>query len=69
MTEKQRIGSEIKALRQEQGISTYALQKQGIHTTLTSKIEKGVKGYTIDNLLKYLEANNLKLIVQKKTQK
>jgi transcriptional regulator with XRE-family HTH domain len=55
MTKKE-LGKQIKALRKECGISTYALEKKGMHPNLPSTIENGEKGYTIDSLIKYLNA-------------
>ena len=53
---KEELGKQIEALRKECGVSTYELEKQGIHPSLPSTIEKGKKGYTIDSLIKYLNA-------------
>jgi len=53
---KKQLGKQIEALRKECGISTYKLEKMGIHPSLPSTIEKGKKGYTIDTLFKYLHA-------------
>jgi transcriptional regulator with XRE-family HTH domain len=55
---KQEIGKQIEALRKELGVSTYDLEQKGIHPSLPSTIEKGVKGYSIDSLIKYLNAIN-----------
>ena len=55
---KQEIGKQIETLRKELGVSTYDLEKKGIHPSLPSTIEKGVKGYSIDSLIKYLNAIN-----------
>jgi len=55
---KQEIGKQIETLRKELGVSTYDLEKKGIHSSLPSTIEKGVKGYSIDSLIKYLNAIN-----------
>ena len=55
---KQELGKQIKALRKECGVSTYALEQKGIHPALPATIEKGQKGYTIDSLLNYLNAIN-----------
>lgn len=54
--DKQQIGKQIETLRKECGVSTYVLQQKGIHPSLVATIEKGTKGYSIDSLLKYLEA-------------
>lgn len=67
MTEKEKLGENIRVLRKLQGISTYKLEKAGFHPTVPNTIELGQKGYTIDKLLAYLKANNLKLVVIKKT--
>lgn len=68
---KKQLGKQIKALREECGVSTYALEQKGIHPALPSTIEKGQKGYTIDSLLKYLNAINedIFLSVGKKSKK
>lgn len=55
---KQVLGKQIETLRKELGVSTYDLEKKGIHPSLPSTIEKGVKGYSIDSLIKYLNAIN-----------
>jgi transcriptional regulator with XRE-family HTH domain len=53
---KEELGKQIEALRKECGVSTYELEKKGIHPSLPATIEKGKKGYTIDSLLNYLNA-------------
>ena len=53
---KEQLGIQIKALRKSRGVSTYALEKKGIHAHLPATIEKGEKGYSMDSLVKYLEA-------------
>lgn len=65
---KQELGKEIEALRIKCGVSTYDLEQKGIHPTLPSTIEKGQKGYTIDSLIKYLNAidKDIYLSVRKK---
>lgn len=55
MTKKQ-LGKKIETLRRLSGVSTYELEKKGIHPSLVTTIEKGKKGYTIDSLIKYLNA-------------
>ena len=55
---KSKLGKQIKTLRKKLGVSTYDLEKKGIHPSLPSTIEKGVKGYSIDSLIKYLNAIN-----------
>lgn len=60
MTKKE-IGKQIEALRKECGVSTYELEQKGIHPSLPSTIEKGLKGYSIDSLIKYLDAINDKI--------
>ncbi len=55
---KEEIGKQIETLRKELGVSTYDLEQKGIHPSLPSTIEKGVKGYSIDSLIKYLNAIN-----------
>ena len=55
---KEKIGKQIEILRKELGVSTYDLEQKGIHPSLPSTIEKGQKGYSIDSLIKYLNAIN-----------
>ena len=55
---KQEIAKQVETLRKELGVSTYDLEQKGIHPSLPSTIEKGVKGYSIDSLIKYLNAIN-----------
>lgn len=55
---KQELGKQIESLRKKLGISTYDLEQKGIHPSLPSTIEKGQKGYSIDSLIKYLNAIN-----------
>lgn len=55
---KVELGKQIEALRKELGVSTYDLEQKGIHPSLPSTIEKGQKGYSIDSLIKYLNAIN-----------
>ena len=52
------LGKQIETLRKKLGVSTYDLEQKGIHPSLPSTIEKGVKGYSIDSLIKYLKAIN-----------
>ena len=48
------IGEYLKNLREEKGISKYAIiQKVEIPITLINAIETGSSAYTIDSLLKY----------------
>lgn len=63
MENKEKLGVEIKKLRKEEKISTYALQKKGIHPTLPGTIEGGKKGYSIDTLFKYLRAINVDIFL------
>lgn len=53
---KKEIGKQIEALRKECGVSTYELEQKGIHPSLPATIEKGQKGYSMDSLIKYLNA-------------
>jgi len=68
---KEKIGKQIEALRKECGVSTYELEKKGIHPSLPGTIEKGQKGYSIDSLIKYLNAidEDIFLSVGKKEKK
>ena len=54
---KRQLGQQIRAIRKSCGISTYALEKKGIHPALSRTIENG-RGYTMDSLIKYLGAIN-----------
>jgi hypothetical protein len=65
---KEEIGKQIETLRKECGVSTYELEKKGIHPSLPSTIEKGQKGYSMDSLIKYMKAidEDIFLIVGKK---
>lgn len=61
MTEKQKIGKAVRALRQQKGITTIELKRRGIHPHLVSSVELAKKGagenYGIETLfLKYLPA-------------
>lgn len=58
MLHKEEIGKQIETLRKELRVSTYDLEKKGIHPSLPSTIEKGIKGYSIDSLIKYLNVIN-----------
>jgi len=53
---KEEIGNKIEILRKKYGVSTYELEQKGIHPSLPGTIEKGKKGYSVDTLLKYLNA-------------
>lgn len=55
---KVELGKQIEALRKELRVSTYDLEQKGMHPSLPSTIEKGQKGYSIDSLIKYLNAIN-----------
>lgn len=68
---KQELGKQIENLRKECGISTYTLEKKGIHPSLPATIEKGQKGYSMDSLIKYLKAidEDVFLSVGKKVKK
>ena len=54
--DKQEFGKKIKTLRKDYGVSTYELEQKGIHPSLSGTIEKGQKGYSINSLIKYLNA-------------
>lgn len=53
---KVELGKQIEALRKKCGFSTYELEQKGIHPSLPATIEKGLKGYSINSLIKYLNA-------------
>lgn len=53
---KEELGKQIETLRKECGVSTYELEQKGIHPSLPATIEKGQKGYSMDSLIKYLNA-------------
>ena len=69
--DKKELGKQIEAIRKECGVSTYKLEKKGIHPSLPGTIEKGEKGYSMDSLIKYLNAIdvNIFLHVEKVNQK
>lgn len=68
---KEEIGKQIETMRKKCEVSTYELEKRGIHPALPATIEKGQKGYAIDSLIKYLNAidENIFLSVEKKEKK
>lgn len=68
---KEEIGKQIETLRKECGVSTYELEQKGIHPSLPATIEKGQKGYSMDSLIKYLNAidEDIFLSVGKKEKK
>lgn len=70
-TIKERLGKKIKALRKECGVSTYELEQKRIHPSLPATIEKGQKGYSMNSLIKYLNAidEDIFLSVEKKEKK
>ncbi len=53
---KKELGKQIETLRKERGVSTYELEQKGIHPNLPKTIEGGERGYSIDSLVKYLNA-------------
>lgn len=53
---KKSLGKQIETLRKDRGVSTYELERKGIHPNLPKTIEGGEKGYSIDSLVKYLNA-------------
>jgi transcriptional regulator with XRE-family HTH domain len=65
---KEEIGKKVATLRKKCGVSTYELEQRGIHPSLPATIEKGQKGYSIDSLIKYLNAidEDILLSVKKK---
>lgn len=69
--DKKELGKQIEALRKECGVSTYELEQKGIHPHLPATIEKGQKGYSINSLIKYLNAidEDIFLCVGKKENK
>ena len=69
--DKKELGKQIEAIRKECGVSTYKLEKKGIHPSLPSTIEKGEKGYSMDSLIKYLNAIDVDIFlhVEKANQK
>ena len=68
---KEDLGKQIEAMRKECGVSTYELEQKGIHPCLPATIEKGKKGYSMDSLIKYLNAidEDIFLSVGKKEKK
>jgi len=69
--DKQEFGKQIETLRKKCGVSTYELEQKGIHPSLPATIEKGQKGYSMDSLIKYLNAivEDIFLSVEKKEKK
>ena len=68
--DKKELGKQVEAIRKECGVSTYKLEKKGIHPSLPGTIEKGEKGYSIDSLIKYLNAIDVNISLSvKKTNK
>lgn len=63
MTKKE-LGNQIEKLRKKCGVSTYELEKKGVHPSLPKTIEKGEKGYSIDSLIKYLKAIDDKISIK-----
>lgn len=66
---KKQLGKQIETLRKKLGVSTYELEKRGIHPSLPTTIERGKKGYTIDTLEKYLNAIDEDIILSVDKQK
>ena len=60
---KEQIGVAVRALREQNGISTTELQRnRGIHPSWTSMIElANGKNYTIETFLEYLKACEITL--------
>ena len=50
----ERIGVKVRNVRKQLDISTYQLEKHGIHASMPSKIEKGAIGYSMKSLINYL---------------
>lgn len=71
MDHKKELGKQIETLRKKCGVSTYKLEQKGIHPSLPATIEKGQKGYSVDSLIKYLNAidKTIFLRVSKKEKK
>ena len=67
--DKKELGKQVEAIRKECGVSTYELEKKGIHPSLPSKIEKGRNGYSIDSLIKYLNAIDVNIFLSVKKVK
>lgn len=68
---KKDLGKKIEAIRKQCGVSTYQLEQKGIHPSLPATIEKGQKGYSMDSLVKYLNAidEDIFLSVERKEKK
>lgn len=62
---KKTLGQKIKDLRKELGISTYKIEKAGIHSSVPALIENGEKGYSIDTLIKYCEVIGIEIDVRR----
>ncbi len=57
------LGQAIKKHRKEQGISTVEMQIDGIHPSLSKRIEGGAFDVTVPTLSKYINYIGLKLKV------
>jgi hypothetical protein len=62
------LREQIKTLRIEQGVSTYDLQKAGLHSSLPRLIEREGLNVRVVTLMKYLEVCGLELIVKPKNK-
>ena len=68
--ERSDIGYAIARCRESNGITQMELsEKTGISLKTLSRIENGNTNYTIENLLRVLEANDLKLIVADRSER
>lgn len=67
---RKKIGEHLKNIREEKGLSWYALtQSSGLQYNVIQSIEDGDKAYTIDSFLKLLHGLDLYFFVADKEGK
>ena len=55
MTQREKLGQQIKAIRKEKGLSIYSLEEKGLRRRTGALIERSMANYTIDRLIDYIE--------------
>ena len=61
MNDREKIGKHLKLMREHSGFTTYDLVKKGVRFEQIKAIEQGSSNYTIDILLRYLEAIDIEM--------
>ena len=51
---RKKVGEYLKKIREDKGVSTYKMMKEGVRVEVLKSIEDGSKNYTIDNFLNYI---------------